>query len=397
MQEAAGLPGGEGSSLVRLHVGGLGPAVISSDLLQTFSSLVHVTSVEVVRTKGRNFAYVTIQADPQDIKRLFSLYNGCMWKGGRLKLEKAREFYMDKLHHEWAERDHLQDSNISLPDAETPSRIAPKFKESSGFNIYFPKLRKVKKIPEKGLGKHKRSFERVEPLPHALLRICNCNQDCMATCRSQSLKAKEPLRRDKEEERRQGGANKKLTNEATSKSQLSYKESGKKGRKVYERKPIGGYERGSEKISGFEYPFLNIKDGSSHVKTDIAECISDLDEPVLNITGSKSNVVQTEQSTDQEFHKEDAQAMVDGAQMKRLKAELNPLGRKERRVNSEIDKGKGQMLQTGQMDGSNSSTSSLAGRSWVQKASWKALVGETGQMPFSLGSVLDQSNCVAHQ
>lgn len=30
-------------------------------------------------------------------------YNGCKWKGGVLRVEKAKEHYMDRLRREWAE------------------------------------------------------------------------------------------------------------------------------------------------------------------------------------------------------------------------------------------------------------------------------------------------------
>ncbi|KAI5066966.1 hypothetical protein GOP47_0017494 [Adiantum capillus-veneris] len=357
------LQGGEGSSLVRLHVGGLGPAVISSDLLQTFSRLVHVSSVDVVRSKGRSFAYVTIQAAPHDINRLFSLYNGCMWKGGCLKLEKAREFYMDKLHREWEERDHPQDQNESKLGSASPTRIAPDLKKSSGFNIYFPRLRKVKKIPEKGLGKHKRSFQRVESLPHSLLRLCNCDQECMTTCSYQSLAKKEPSGLDREEFRQHAESVtvKTSRNEAIFQSQLSYSESGKKGNKVFKGQPNGGDEWGSDEV------------------------------PIFNITGLESNSGRDKNVDEQASHKEEALRKVDRAihgQRKRRKVEQDSLRGKEDGWHGGIDEGTDQMLQGEELTGFSRNT---VGRSWVQKAPWKSLVGGTGQIPFSLGSVLEQA------
>ena len=64
----------DGEESVRIHVGGLGPSVISSDLMQTFSSIATVSSLDIIRTKGRNFAYITFRSpSPQAIKRIFTL------------------------------------------------------------------------------------------------------------------------------------------------------------------------------------------------------------------------------------------------------------------------------------------------------------------------------------
>ena len=68
----------EGEESVRIHVGGLGPSVISSDLMQTFSAIATVSSVDIIRTKGRNFAYITfLSPSPQAIKRIFTLVSLC--------------------------------------------------------------------------------------------------------------------------------------------------------------------------------------------------------------------------------------------------------------------------------------------------------------------------------
>jgi hypothetical protein len=59
---------------VRIHVAGLGPSVLASDLSQTFSSVAPVSSVDVIRTKGRSFAYITfLSPSPQAIRRVFTL------------------------------------------------------------------------------------------------------------------------------------------------------------------------------------------------------------------------------------------------------------------------------------------------------------------------------------
>ncbi|KAE8808680.1 Nucleolar protein 8 [Hordeum vulgare] len=51
---------------------------------------------------GSSFAYVDFQCPSHKaLAKLFSTYNGCKWKGGKLKLEKAKEHYLVRLKREW--------------------------------------------------------------------------------------------------------------------------------------------------------------------------------------------------------------------------------------------------------------------------------------------------------
>ncbi|KAG6384855.1 hypothetical protein SASPL_153674 [Salvia splendens] len=60
---------------LRLHLGGLGSNVQASDLHKTFTSpkLGEVQSVEIIRTKGRSFAYIEfVPASDKGLSKLFS-------------------------------------------------------------------------------------------------------------------------------------------------------------------------------------------------------------------------------------------------------------------------------------------------------------------------------------
>lgn len=150
-----------GGGGVRLHVGGLGESVGRDDLLKIFSPMGTVDAVEFVRTKGRSFAYVDFSpSSTNSLTRLFSTvsefdlslflltlvsllvltlirfwqYNGCVWKGGRLRLEKAKEHYLARLKREWEAASSTSDNTIKAPSDSTPS---------THLNIFFPRLRKV--------------------------------------------------------------------------------------------------------------------------------------------------------------------------------------------------------------------------------------------------------------
>ncbi|KAL6519253.1 hypothetical protein OROGR_018573 [Orobanche gracilis] len=171
---------------MRIYIGGLGSSVQEDDLKKTFTSpqLGTVKSVEIIRSKGRSFGYLEyVPASEKGLAKLFSTYNGCMWKGGRLKLDKAKEHYISRLGREWTEDAELENKlSIQNVDVNESLQLLQKPKNNQDIhklqlNIFFPKLRRIKPIPLKGSGKHKYSFQRVEipPLP---IHFCDCEEHC---------------------------------------------------------------------------------------------------------------------------------------------------------------------------------------------------------------------------
>lgn len=78
-------------------------------------------------------------------------YNGCVWKGGKLRLEKAKEHYLDRLKKEWEEDKIL---SIEPPATEISTQKEDLVKEKPNsrrildsdakpLNIFFPRLRTV--------------------------------------------------------------------------------------------------------------------------------------------------------------------------------------------------------------------------------------------------------------
>ncbi|VFR00217.1 unnamed protein product [Cuscuta campestris] len=177
---------GEGCAKNRIYVGGLGENVTADDLKNTFSSpqLGSVQSVDIIRTKGRAFAYLDfVPSSDHSILKLFSKYNGCTWKGGRLRLEKAKEHFLIRLERERAE-DTKIDVKVSSASEHPPLSVMTssldKLKKNQAMDkmqlhIYFPKFRKIKSIPFKGSGKHKYSFQRVE-VPPFPIHFCDCEE-----------------------------------------------------------------------------------------------------------------------------------------------------------------------------------------------------------------------------
>lgn len=173
----------EEESRIRIYVGGLGGSVNADDLRKTFSSsqLGMVESVEIVRTKGRSFAYLDfVPSSDKGLSKLFSKYNGCMWRGGKLRLEKAKEHYAIRLRNEWAENDAIA-SKPQLNDegnretSASENRMKPSDLEKVYLQVFFPKLKKIKRIPFKGTGKHKYSFQHIG-VPTVPSHFCDCEE-----------------------------------------------------------------------------------------------------------------------------------------------------------------------------------------------------------------------------
>lgn len=75
-------------------------------------------------------------------------YNGCLWKGGKLRLEKAKEHYLVRMKREWSEDAQLA-KNAPIHDVDAPESMpSEKSKklltlDKPNLRIFFPKLNKV--------------------------------------------------------------------------------------------------------------------------------------------------------------------------------------------------------------------------------------------------------------
>ncbi|KAI3437282.1 RRM domain-containing protein [Psidium guajava] len=168
------------ATATRVFVGGVGESVGEDDLRKIFGALGTIGGVEIVRTKGRSFAYFDfVPATQNSLNKLFSKYNGCVWKGGRIRLEKAKEHYLFRLKREWEEDAEQNIAPSDALDAEKDPAAPVKAKnfldKEKHLHIFFPRLKKVKSLPFRGTGKHKYSFQKVEvpPLPK---HFCDCEE-----------------------------------------------------------------------------------------------------------------------------------------------------------------------------------------------------------------------------
>ncbi|XP_031374024.1 RNA polymerase-associated protein LEO1-like, partial [Punica granatum] len=176
---------------IRGRIGGEGDGGGPEEVLRSIfesKNLGRVEGVAIVRTKGRSFACCYfVPSSSASLSKLFSTYNGCVWKGGRLKLEKAKGHFLLRLEREWegdaAMSSLLNDASGADEVPEQPQKPKKSFNPESEIRIFFPRLSKAGLIAEfTGYvvlvlleEQEKYSFQRVEALPYRK-HFCNCEE-----------------------------------------------------------------------------------------------------------------------------------------------------------------------------------------------------------------------------
>lgn len=90
----------------RLFIGGLHLGITDAEIIERFSKFGNVKNVDIkVKTGSEGspskvFAYVDIETSDIDLKKCFSTYNGSKWKGFQLKIQVAKENFLDRLDKE---------------------------------------------------------------------------------------------------------------------------------------------------------------------------------------------------------------------------------------------------------------------------------------------------------
>ncbi|PJF16717.1 hypothetical protein PSACC_03464 [Paramicrosporidium saccamoebae] len=85
----------------RVFLGGLAPNITSKDLQERFQSFGTVSRIQVANDATgdfhRGFAHFDLQTSEAQWKRLVTAYNGSNWRGGKLRIDEARQDYMARL------------------------------------------------------------------------------------------------------------------------------------------------------------------------------------------------------------------------------------------------------------------------------------------------------------
>ncbi|XP_020235870.1 uncharacterized protein LOC109815529 [Cajanus cajan] len=366
----------ETQSAVRIFVGGLGEAVSDEDLRTLFSSLGTVQTIRTIRTKGRSFAYLDFLTDPKSLSKLFSKYNGCLWKGGRLKLEKAKEDYLTRLKREWEQE--------ALADATQPPPVVPQEVPKS-LSVFFPRLRKVKSIPFNGTGKHKYSFQniKVPPLP---VHFCDCEEHCS------------PFVNEREKQSIDGAAESGGMNDEEINIMNAVMN------KLFEKEKVSNAKNLGEEKDSFESPDALHSD-------ECEDSATDEDDLIINMQTRKNKTAlignqelekileNQEWSNKTKVDKEEPNKSTPQVQKRN---NSNPAKNKKRKSLPKLEVsttsgGKSNMQTLSDEEGSDAQPTELEDDveeltkvSWSQKSSWRELLGDGGNTSFSASLILPE-------
>ncbi|EST08256.2 Nucleolar protein 12 [Kalmanozyma brasiliensis GHG001] len=111
----------------RLHISGLTSAFSKEDLMRRFSTFGNVVALDGLGKRDalgqfRPYAYLTLQAPPQQIKRCMNLLSGSVWKGATLRIGEAKPDYQQRVELEKEKRRQEEEERASR---KKPKRLPP--------------------------------------------------------------------------------------------------------------------------------------------------------------------------------------------------------------------------------------------------------------------------------
>ena len=92
--------------MLRIYIGNLAETVTEIHLRELFERLVPVKEVYIPKIDEygtglfRGFDIVLVEENSSSFDKNIKLLNNCFWKGSKIRVEKAKEFYLDRLKRE---------------------------------------------------------------------------------------------------------------------------------------------------------------------------------------------------------------------------------------------------------------------------------------------------------
>lgn len=131
-----------------LYLSGFSSSVTINDIRSLLSKVSTVHDVYIPPTTAtgiiRNFAMIKVE-NRENISKFVSSLNHSIWKGGKIRLELAREHYLDKLNREREESNQLSDSdaeNNELAYNALEEYKPPQFADTKLFLVVSKNLQK---------------------------------------------------------------------------------------------------------------------------------------------------------------------------------------------------------------------------------------------------------------
>lgn len=91
----------------RLYIGGLPASITEKEIKERFCKYGEIMSVDVAKScfdnTCRGFAHISIDLDETQWNKMRSVFNNSVWMGKKMRIEEAKETFLDKLQKEWQE------------------------------------------------------------------------------------------------------------------------------------------------------------------------------------------------------------------------------------------------------------------------------------------------------
>ncbi|GAC97795.1 hypothetical protein PHSY_005382 [Pseudozyma hubeiensis SY62] len=118
----------ENVSHKRLHISGLTASFSKEDLERRFSTFGTVVALDGLGKRDalgqfRPYAYLTLQAPPQQIQRCMNLLSGSVWKGATLRIGEAKPDFQQRIQLENDKRKRQEEEEVNKP--KKPKRLPP--------------------------------------------------------------------------------------------------------------------------------------------------------------------------------------------------------------------------------------------------------------------------------
>ena len=120
------------SETTRIHLSGLPQNATKEDITALISKVCPVVEVHIPEPDSwgfrRNFAVIRVKADTPKVQHCIKSFNGSMWKGNKIRLDFAKEWYKDRIQREKdTETDRLKHEEIEKQKEKVIDIMAESF------------------------------------------------------------------------------------------------------------------------------------------------------------------------------------------------------------------------------------------------------------------------------
>jgi hypothetical protein len=149
--------------LERYHIKGIGDSAKEEDLIQLFQKVGKIEDLYFPTNKTatgmrKDFAIVKVEVNSEKGYKMIKDLNGSIWKGSKIRVSKAKEFYKDKVVREKEEETKRESQETKDPKTQDAVRILRRRRRSNRILTAICRIEKnpfIKVRKARGIRSHK--------------------------------------------------------------------------------------------------------------------------------------------------------------------------------------------------------------------------------------------------